>query len=67
MGEYRLYYTDRRGRIFAAEDIEARSDDDAVAIAREKSAASGSAGRFEIWQLDRRVWPAATSPADAAT
>ena len=57
MANYRLYCLDGAGRITGAADvIEAPSDEEAIAIARERSPET----RCEIWQGRRLV---ATIPA----
>jgi hypothetical protein len=53
MADYRVYYCDATGKIFSADDFEAR--DDASATDRANALAGGRAYIFEVWQRDRLV------------
>jgi len=48
MGEYRIYYLDGLNHVRAVADIDAESDDQALAAARE-----GQEEAVELWRLDR--------------
>ena len=52
MGDYRLYCLDGTGRINLAEWIEAKSDEQVIALVREMKP---DAGKCEIWQGPRLV------------
>ena len=49
--DYRAYFLDDDGRVFAREDIIAENDEEAVLSATQLQ--NGRA--IEVWQLDRRV------------
>ncbi|MGO8918302.1 MAG: hypothetical protein ACLQJR_20575 [Stellaceae bacterium] len=49
MAHYRCYFLDGSGKIVKSEDIEAASDDDAVAIARERFVEQRYRA-FELWR-----------------
>ena len=51
MGTYRIYYGDLNGKIFTAQDLEARDDEAAVDIA----SAKGWSALYEIWDRRRLV------------
>jgi hypothetical protein len=53
MASYRIYYCDPSGKAFSADDIEAPSDEDA--IARADALAKNHTVPFEVWQHDRLV------------
>jgi hypothetical protein len=56
MAHYRCYFLGADGKISAAaENIEAGSDAEALAISRELHAARAVSGGFELWQYKRRV------------
>jgi hypothetical protein len=54
MAHYRCYLLDGRGKIVKSEDVDAASDDDAVARAREFLARQGSHA-FELWRGRERL------------
>jgi hypothetical protein len=53
MASYRVYYCDRGGRVFSADDVEAI--DDAGSIERARRLVSGPVPIFEVWHRDRLV------------
>lgn len=55
MAHYRCYSLDGQGKIVKSEDIEAESDEAALAIARELMAQQGSHG-FELWRGRQRLF-----------
>jgi hypothetical protein len=65
MADYRLYYLGADGKIFAADAIQADSDEAAISIAQMK-AASTQLDKIEVWERTRRVWPPPVSPKSRA-
>jgi hypothetical protein len=56
LAHYRCYFLGADGKISAAaENIEAASDADALALSRELYAARPASSGFELWQCKRRV------------
>ncbi|HXZ01455.1 MAG TPA: hypothetical protein VEI03_15780 [Stellaceae bacterium] len=55
MAHYRCYFLDGTGRITEFENIEAASDDDAVALARDRLA-QHNAHTVELWQGRERLF-----------
>jgi len=51
MAEYRIYHVDGTGKITAGEWFEARSDDEAIVLARSKRHSVGT----EVWNGNRMV------------
>jgi hypothetical protein len=49
--DYRAYFLDDDGRVFAREDIIAENDEEAVLAASQLQ----NDRAIEVWQLDRRV------------
>lgn len=54
MAHYRSYFLDGTGKIVTFEDIEAASDDEAAALAREQLA-QRNAHAVELWQGRERL------------
>ena len=56
MAHYRCYFLDVDGKITAAaENVEAASDSEALALSRELFAVRPNSSGFELWQCKRRV------------
>ncbi len=55
MAHYRCYFLEGTGRIAEFEDIEAASDEDAVALARERLS-QHNAHAVELWQGRERLF-----------
>ncbi len=57
MTDYKCYLLDAAGKIYAAHEIGAEADRDALGKAREMFGSQA----FEVWQQDRRVYPPPTA------
>lgn len=55
MTDYRCYLLDGLGAIRSVEEIGAKSDDDAILLARSAFARRPQFRGFELWQRSRRV------------
>ena len=56
MPDYRIFYLDEDGKVFARDDLAAESDADAIKRAASIAATRADKGsHYEVWQGDRRV------------
>jgi hypothetical protein len=55
MTHYRCYLVGDTGRFAAVEELEAETDEIAIAIARRTLAAQPRKAAFELWELARKV------------